>query len=289
MARLDARTRANLPDRAFAYVDSRGRRRLPIHDAEHVRNALSRFNQVAFEDEAARDRARTRLLRAAKKFGIVPIGFVDGQVRRERKRSYRQVRATATDVADLPSGVVTLMMTDIEGSTALLQDLGEAYRELLGEARRIIGETITKAHGWPVDARADDFFGVFESPADAVRAAAAVQRALAERSWPGDARVRVRIGLHTGRTKLTDVGYIGVPVHTVARICAAGHGGQIVVSAATEAGSRSAVEGIAFRSLGRHRLRGIRAVETLFQVEADGLPGGFPRLRTEADLSEQAE
>lgn len=289
MARLDARTRANLPDKAFAYVDSRGRRRLPIHDAEHVRNALARFDQVAFEDEAARDRARTRLLRAAKKFGIVPIGFVDGQVRRERKRSYRQVRATATDVADLPSGVVTLMMTDIEGSTELLQDLGEAYRDLIGEVRRVLAEVVTRAHGWPVDARADDFFGVFESPADAVRAAVAVQRTLAERSWPGDARVRLRIGIHTGRTKLSDVGYIGVPVHTVARICAAAHGGQVVVSAATEAASRPAVKRIGFRSLGRHRLRGIRVVEALFQVEADDLPDAFPPVRTEGRLEEEVE
>ena len=286
MARLDARTRASLPDRAFAYLDSRGRRRLPIHDAEHVRNALSRFNQVVFEDEAARDRARTRLLRAAKKFGIVPVGFIDGQVRRERKRSYRQVRATATDVSDLPGGVVTLMMTDIEGSTALLQDLGEGYRDLLSEVRSIVGDAVRKAHGWPVDARADDFFGVFEGAADAVEAASAVQRTLAARSWPSGAEVRVRIGLHTGRPRLTDVGYIGVAVHTVARICAAGHGGQILLSAATEAAAGPALDGVGFRRLGRHRLRGIRTAEALYQVEGDDLPDGFPPIRTEGSVPE---
>ena len=81
MARLDSTKRADLPDRAFAYIDSRGRRRLPIHDAAHVRNALARFGQVKFEDEHARERARKRLLNAAKKYGIVPVGFIAGQLR----------------------------------------------------------------------------------------------------------------------------------------------------------------------------------------------------------------
>jgi hypothetical protein len=85
VAKLTARERMNLPERAFAYVDADGRRRLPIHDEAHVRNALARFDRVAFEDDAARDRARRRLLLAAKRFGIVPIGFMDGQVRSERR------------------------------------------------------------------------------------------------------------------------------------------------------------------------------------------------------------
>src|SRR5213080_2743409 len=80
MPRLKTSKRSRLPDRAFAYIDSRGRRRLPVHDKAHVRNALARFNQVAFEDDAARERARTRLLNAAKKYGIVPIGFMTGQL-----------------------------------------------------------------------------------------------------------------------------------------------------------------------------------------------------------------
>jgi sigma-B regulation protein RsbU (phosphoserine phosphatase) len=84
MPRLTASERADLPDSAFAYIDARGRRRLPIHDAAHVRNALARFNQVAFEDEAARERARKRLLKAAKKHGIVPVGFITGQLQSER-------------------------------------------------------------------------------------------------------------------------------------------------------------------------------------------------------------
>src|SRR3989441_2399081 len=87
MALLDGKARAQLPDGAFAYIDSRGRRRLPINDEAHVRNALARFNQTRFEDEAARDRARTRLLRAAKKYGIVPIGFMTGQLRSQSRQA----------------------------------------------------------------------------------------------------------------------------------------------------------------------------------------------------------
>jgi len=111
VSELDSRARARLPATAFAYIDSKGRRRLPIHDESHVRNALSRFNQTAFEDEAARGQARQRLLRAAKKHGIVPLGFFDGQLRKERQQG--EIQARATDVADLPTGVVTFLLTDI--------------------------------------------------------------------------------------------------------------------------------------------------------------------------------
>src|SRR3954468_1142196 len=112
VARLDSSKRAMLPDSAFAYVDSRGRRRLPINDAGHVRNALARFDQVDFEDERARERARERLLKAAKKFRIVPVGFIAGQLRSERELGRVQGRVPV----QLPSGFVTMLMTDIEGS-----------------------------------------------------------------------------------------------------------------------------------------------------------------------------
>src|SRR5918997_388206 len=111
MAKLGAKERAQLPDSAFAYIDSQGKRRLPLHDAAHVRNALARFSQVQFEDEAARDRARTRLLQAAKRFKIVPIGFIAGQLRSEREGAGR-----ADLPVVLPSGFVTMLMTDMEGS-----------------------------------------------------------------------------------------------------------------------------------------------------------------------------
>src|SRR4030081_1327209 len=104
---LDSKSRAQLPDSAFAYVDSRGRRRLPINDEAHVRNALSRFNQTSFEDEEARDRARTRLLKAAKRYGIVPVGFITGQLLNVRIRG--ETEARASEVRTLPTGFVTFL------------------------------------------------------------------------------------------------------------------------------------------------------------------------------------
>src|SRR5678815_4422948 len=101
-ARLKPKKRERLPDRAFAYVDSRGRRRLPIHDAAHVRNALARFGQVKFEDEGARERARKRLLNAARKYGIVPVGFITGQLESERTIGERRAR----EPVKLPHGFV---------------------------------------------------------------------------------------------------------------------------------------------------------------------------------------
>src|SRR5437773_4197446 len=125
MSQLNAKKRSQLPKSAFAYVDSRGRRRLPINDEPHVRNALARFNQVRFEDEAARERARKRLLNAAKKFGIVPVGFITGQLQSERELA----RLRAGEPLPLPSGFVTMLMTDVEGSTALVHRLGERYHQ----------------------------------------------------------------------------------------------------------------------------------------------------------------
>src|SRR5919197_300333 len=104
MARLSATERAKLPNSAFAYVDAGGNRRLPIHDEAHVRAALARFGQVAFDDEAARERARKRLLNAAKRFGIVPVGFIDGQL--ESARLQGQALGRSIDVAGLPTGFV---------------------------------------------------------------------------------------------------------------------------------------------------------------------------------------
>src|ERR687891_354281 len=132
MARLGAKERAQLPDSAFAYVDSRGRRRLPIHDAAHVRNALARFGQVAFEDEEARDRARIRLLKAAKKHGIMPIGFISAQLQPQRK---------------LPKGHITFLLTDIEGSTGLLARLDDQYAPLLADVRRRVRIAVRQAGG----------------------------------------------------------------------------------------------------------------------------------------------
>ncbi|TMC71750.1 MAG: adenylate/guanylate cyclase domain-containing protein [Chloroflexi bacterium] len=271
MPPLDATARARLPDSAFAYVDSQGRRRLPINDASHVRNALARFDQVDFEDDVARERARERLLRAAKKHGIVPLGFFDGQLRKARTSTVRS----------LPRGTVTFLLTDIEGSTRLLERLGDDYAALLRDVRGLIRTSVRAASGLEVDARADEFFAVFRRPAAALEAALAIQRALREKSWPQNAEVRVRIGMHTGRPTLTDTGYVGIAVHIAARVCWASHGGQILLSsAAHQSLAERLAEGIALRSLGRFSLHGVAEPEALFQVHVADLRGKFPRPRT---------
>jgi class 3 adenylate cyclase len=278
---LSESARARLPDSAFAYIDSQGRRRLPIHDVSHVRNALARFDQVAFEDDVARERARQRLLRAAKKYGIVPLGFFDGQLRKERLQT--EIRARARDIATLPRGTVTFLLTDIEGSTALTQRLGDEYATVLRDVRALIRKSVREADGREVDARADEFFAVFGQPARALDAAVGVQRGLQTREWPGGAEVCVRIGIHTGRTTLTETGYVGIAVHTAARVCSAGHGGQILLSAASyEAVKTNEAGGITFRALGRYALAGLPEPETLFQVQAGDLRARFPKLRTAA-------
>jgi class 3 adenylate cyclase len=270
-----------LPDSAFAYIDSQGQRRLPIHDASHVRNALSRFEQVAFEDEAARERSRQRLLRAAKKYGIVPLGFFDGQLRKERLQT--EITARARDIASLPRGTVTFLLTDIEGSTALLQQLGDGYAAVLRDTRALIRKSVRDAGGHEVDARADEFFAAFREGTKALEAAVAIQRSLRKRDWPDGIEVCVRIGIHTGRTTLTETGYVGIAVHTAARICSAGHGGQILLSsAARDLLAADLVDGITFRSLGRYALAGLTEPEALFQVHAVDLRVRFPRLRTTA-------
>ncbi|MGY4771128.1 DUF6582 domain-containing protein [Kribbella sp. CWNU-51] len=273
MARLDAAKRADLPDSAFAYVDSRGRRRLPIHDESHVRNALSRFNQVRFEDDRARERARKRLLNAAKKYRIVPVGFIAGQLRSEREFG----ELAGREPVRLPTGFVTMLMTDVEDSTALVHRLGERYGTLINDVRTLLTDAASQASGVVVDARADEFFAVFETPAAALDTAVAVQRELPGRTWADGLRVRVRAGIHSGYPTLNKGAYIGMAVHTVARVCAIAHGGQILASGDTRLAAReSAPPGVRFRSLGDHRLRGLPEPVPLYQVVAAGLVGRFP-------------
>jgi class 3 adenylate cyclase len=196
----------------------------------------------------------------------------------EKERLHGQIQATSTDAAALPTGFVTLLMTDIEASTALLRRLGDRYGAILNDVRGIIRAALRRGNGREIDARADEFFAVFERPAAAIEAAVAARRELGTQVWSDSVEVRVRVGVHSGRPTLTDVGYIGLAVHTTARVCSAAHGGQIVVSAAARAAvGASAPTGIGFRALGRHRLPGLPDAETLFQVQAQGLRVNFPR------------
>jgi class 3 adenylate cyclase len=279
MSQLTAKTRAQLQKAAFAYVDSKGRRRLPIHDEAHVRNALARFNQTRFEDDAARERARKRLLTAAKKYGIVPIGFIAGQLATERLEGESSARAGV--MRGLPSGQVTLLLADIEDSTGLLRRLEDRYAHLLDDVRRLLRRAVQRSGGKEVDVRADELFAVFKRAPGALAAALAIQRGVGARSWPTGAKVRLRIGIHTGRPTVTDGGYVGLAVHIAARICSAGHGGQILLSSDTvREVEGSAPRNVSFRSLGAHRLQGLPEPQPLFQLEAPDLSGNFPAPRT---------
>ena len=271
VAKLSASERSKLSDSAFAYVDSAGNRRLPIHDASHVRNALARFGQVPFEDEAARERARTKLLNAAKKHRIVPIGFIANEI---------EVAQQAVAAKSLPSGFVTLLMTDVEGSTELVQQVGSKFGSLIDAVWTVLRDAVTAAGGFEVEARADEFFAAFEAPRAAVDAAIAVQRAFAGQTFLDGVPVRVRAGVHSGYPTSTAGNYVGLDVNATSRITAAGHGGQIVVSANTRDAVRSTgSHGVRFVALGDHRLKGLAEPMSLYQVHAKGLVTRFPPLR----------
>jgi predicted ATPase/class 3 adenylate cyclase len=170
---------------------------------------------------------------------------------------------------DLPTGVVTLLFTDIEGSTRLLHSLGDGYGEALQEHRRRLRSAFTDHGGVEVDTQGDAFFVAFASAASAVAAAAEAQRALAE------GPIRVRMGLHTGEPRLAEEGYVGLDVHKGARIAAVGHGGQVLLSQTTRALVDADV-----RDLGVHRLKDLSAPERIYQLEVEGIPCDFPLLKT---------
>ncbi len=273
MARLSSTERSGLPDRAFAYVDAGGIRRLPIHDPSHVRNALARFHQVRFADDVARERARARLLRAAQRFRIVPVGFIANELEAAR-------RATARG-GGLPTGFVTMVMTDVEGSTALVRQVGDRFGELMDAMWSVLRRSVASFGGYEVEARADEFFAAFEAPRSAVDAAVAMQRALLGGTPTDGPLVRIRVGVHSGYPTSTPGNYVGLDVNTTSRITALGHGGQIIVSANTREAVRATdSRGVKFVELGTYPLRGLSEPVSLFQVASAGLPRRFPPLRS---------
>jgi predicted ATPase/class 3 adenylate cyclase len=172
-------------------------------------------------------------------------------------------------------------MTDIEGSTRLLAGLADQYPRLLAEHHAIVRAELARHRGVEVSTEGDSFFCVFPSAVDAVQAMAAVQRCLAAHPWPGERQVRVRIGLHTGEAVLAGEGYVGMDVHRVARVMAAGHGGQILLTAATRALlAEHWPAGMSAVPLGTYRLKDLPSPEALFQLAADGLGTRFPPLRS---------
>jgi class 3 adenylate cyclase len=169
----------------------------------------------------------------------------------------------AVGIRNLPSGTVTFLFTDVEGSTRLLHELGaDAYADALATHRQQLREAFTAHGGVEVDTQGDAFFVAFPTAPGALAAARAATEALS--TGP----IRVRIGLHTGSPLLTDEGYVGADVHKGARIAAAGHGGQILLSAATAA----LLDGATLKNLGLHRLKDLAAPERIFQADSDEHP-----------------
>ncbi|HXH88157.1 MAG TPA: response regulator [Gaiellaceae bacterium] len=176
-------------------------------------------------------------------------------------------------MSELPTGTVTLLFADVEGSTRLAHELGNAWTGALADVRRLLREAVTGAGGHEVDSRGDELFAAFADAESAATAAVAAQRSLASHSWPS-ATVRVRVGLHTGAPALGEDGYVGVDVHRASRICGAGHGGQVLASEPT----RAALPGRTLRELGLYTLPDLPEPERIYQLE-DDRAHTFPPLR----------
>ena len=180
---------------------------------------------------------------------------------------------------ELPEGIVTFLFTDIEGSTQLLNQLGDQYADLLGEHHEIIRKLINKWHGQEVGTQGDAFFIAFAQAEQAVHAVVEIQNALSQHNWPQDVEVRVRMGLHTGKALISKEGYFGIDVHRAARIAHIGHGGQVLLSERTEALVRDELPlGVSIFDLGTYRLKDLRKPDQIFQLIIDGLPAEFPPL-----------
>jgi predicted ATPase/class 3 adenylate cyclase len=181
----------------------------------------------------------------------------------------------------LPTGTVTLLFTDIEGSTRLLQQLRERYTELLEECRQLLRTAFQQWNGHEVDTQGDAFFVAFARATDAVSAVVAAQHALAAHSWPEGVVVRVRMGIHTGEPILTSEGYVGLGVHYTERLMSAGHGGQVLLSQTTRDLVQDELpEGVRLRDLGEHRLKDLQRPSQLYQLVIGDLAADFPPLKT---------
>jgi predicted ATPase/class 3 adenylate cyclase len=184
-------------------------------------------------------------------------------------------------MAELPTGTVTFLFTDVEGSTRLLRDLGDRYASVLKQHQAIIRQAIAAAGGVEVGTEGDSFFAAFSTAPAALAAAVAAQRGLAAHAWPAGYAVRVRMGLHTGDGVLSGSDYVGMDVHRAARIASAAHGGQLILSEATRAlTEQSLPEGARLRDLGYHRLKDIVQPEHLYDLVVDELPAEFPPPRS---------
>jgi class 3 adenylate cyclase len=193
-------------------------------------------------------------------------------------------------MVEVPSGTVTLLFTDVEGSTRLLKQLRQEYGELLAEHHRLMRTALEHHAGREMDTQGEAFFAVFPRAKDAVAAAIAAQNAHADHDWPGRVEVRVRMGLHTAEPQIVGNRYFGLGVHRAARLCAVGHGGQVLLSRST-AGlvDEDEIPGVAVRDLGEHLLKDLERPERIYQVLADGLAEDFPPLKTVTEAARRSE
>ena len=176
---------------------------------------------------------------------------------------------------------LTFLFTDIEGSAAMSQRLGDGYAAVLADHHRLIRAGLAAHGGEEVVTQGDEFFAVFASPRACADAAVQMQRALVSHGWPAGERVRARMGIHSGEASQTAAGLAGLEVHRAARIAAVAHGGQVVVSAAAAGLLRDALPaGVWLKDLGLHRLKDGGRPEQVFQLQAEGLPAAFPPLRS---------
>jgi len=173
---------------------------------------------------------------------------------------------------ELPSGTVTFLFSDIEGSTGLVQRFGDRWGEILAAHNRIMRESFVAVGGKEVDRQGDAFFAVFSSARHAVAAAVNAQRALSEHGWPDGAELRVRMGIHTGEPAVGEEGYLGVDVVRAARICAEARGGEVLVSETTKSLVQRTADGIELRDAGEHLFKGFEQPERLFRLAGEGLP-----------------
>jgi predicted ATPase/class 3 adenylate cyclase len=184
-------------------------------------------------------------------------------------------------MAQLPTGTVTFLFTDVQGSTKLLQRLGDDYARVLGEHQAVLRAAFAAHGGAEVDTQGDAFFVAFPTVPQAVAAAADATRALAAHEWPQGTTLRVRIGLHVGTPQLVGDHYVGMDVHRAARIAAAGHGGQVLLSqAAVDLAEQALPAGVTLRDLGPHQLKDLQHPERIYQLVLPELPADFPPLKT---------
>jgi class 3 adenylate cyclase len=180
-----------------------------------------------------------------------------------------------------PTGTVTFLFSDVEGSTQLLHRIGDKYAQALEEQRAIMRTAFQQFEGYEVDTAGDAFFVAFNRAQGGVSAAIAAQRQLAIHQWPEGEVLVVRMALHTGEPIVTATGYVGVDVHRAARLCSAGHGGQILLSeTARQLVAENLPEGVTLRDLGAHRLKDLQNAEHIYQIIVPDLPGDFPSLKT---------